>query len=192
MPPLRAALAAAVALAPAASLAEHCPHPPPSTTFSNFSYDGTWYEIGKAQTKGGAVFESSCVCTEIIVTPAGDGTPTDQRVLNSCRHNTPEGAFLNATSTLVNQRDPGAWEEEFVKGLPTVNYTVVALGDDFSVEFDCGETFGVVNYCIHILSRSPTIDPAKFAELVHLTNETLGLNIHNLPYNLTKQDECWE
>jgi apolipoprotein D and lipocalin family protein len=182
-----------LALAASSTRADQCPHPRAAANYANVTggFTGTWFEIGKAQTWGGAIFESSCVCTQLIASPANDGTPSDVSVLNSCRTHTPQGSFENATGTLVNEREPGAWEEEFIPGLPTVNYTVIALSDDYSVEFDCGETFGVVNYCIHILSRTSTMDPATYASLVALANDTLGLNIYNLPYNLTKQEGCW-
>ena len=65
-------------------------------------------QIGKIQTAGGAIFESSCVCTELVVSPADASNGT--AVLNSCRDKTPTGAFINATATLVNERAPGWWE----------------------------------------------------------------------------------
>jgi lipocalin len=183
-----AASAAALALLVSADV---CPSPPPAKDFANFSYGGTWYEIAKAQTIGGAIFESSCVCTELIVTPANDTVPSDMNVLNSCRQHTPSGSFLNASATLVLERAPGWWEEEFIPGLPTVNYTVIAIGEDYAVEFDCGEIFGIVNYCVHIMSRTPTMDPALQASLIAFANNTLALNQYNLPYNQTHQEGCW-
>jgi apolipoprotein D and lipocalin family protein len=101
----------------------------------------------------------------------------DLSVTNSCRDKTPQGNFINATGSLVNERTPGWYEEEFIPGLPTVNYTIIAIGDTYSVEFDCGELFGVVNYCIHILSRTPTMDSVLLSNLISFANNTLDLNI---------------
>lgn len=168
--------------------ADLCPVPPPAPNYVNNTYLGTWYEIGRIQTAGGAIFQQSCVCTELLVS---NGTDVDYTVTNSCRDKTPQGAFINATGALVNEREPGWYEEEFIPGFPTVNYTIIAIGEDYSVEFDCGELFGVVNYCVHVLSRTPTMEPALLKELIHFANTTLDLNIYNLPFNATNQTGCW-
>ena len=174
----------------ALALADKCPVPPPAPNYANNTYLGTWYEIGRIQTPGGAIFQESCVCTELLVNPSNQ-TGVDLSVTNSCRDMTPSGAFINATAGLVNEREPGWYEEEFIPGLPTVNYTIISIGEDYSVEFDCGELFGVVNYCVHILSRKPTMDPTLLKELVYFANTTLDLNIYNIPYNQTNQTGCW-
>ena len=44
---------------------------------------------------------------------------------------------------------------------------------------------------VHILSRTPTMDPVLQQKLVQLANETLGLNQYKLPYNATHQAGCW-
>lgn len=170
--------------------ADLCPVPPPAPAYGNYTYEGTWYEIGRIQTAGGAIFQQSCVCTELFVNPSI--TPgVDLTVSNVCRYETPYGPIINATGSLVNEREPGWYEEEFIPGLPTVNYTVIAIGETYSVEFDCGELFGVVNYCIHILSRTPTMDPGLLSQLISFANTTLKLNLYNLPFNVTNQTGCW-
>ncbi len=167
-----------------------CPVPPPAPTYENNTYLGTWYEIGRIQTAGGAIFQQSCVCTELLVNTSN--TPgVDLSVTNSCRDKTPQGNYINATGGLVNEREPGWYEEEFLPGFPTVNYTIIAIGDTYSVEFDCGELFGVVNYCVHILSRTPTMEPNLLSELIFFANTTLNLNLYNLPFNITNQTGCW-
>ena len=168
--------------------ADKCPVPPPAPNYVNHTYLGTWFEIGRIQTAGGAIFQQSCVCTELLV---NNGTNVDLSVTNSCRDKTPEGSFINATGALVNEREPGWYEEEFIPGFPTVNYTIIAIGDDYSVEFDCGELFGVVNYCVHVLSRKPTMDAGLLELLIDFANNTLDLNIYNLPFNTTNQTGCW-
>ncbi len=167
-----------------------CPVPPPAPNYLNHTYEGTWYEIGRIQTAGGAIFQQSCVCTELLVNTSNT-SGVDLSVTNSCRDRTPEGQYINATGALVNERLPGWYEEEFIPGLPTVNYTIIAIGDTYSVEFDCGELFGVVNYCVHILSRTPTMNSTLLSSLISFANTTLNLNIYNLPFNATNQTGCW-
>lgn len=96
-------------------LAQTCVAAPPQAGFAPSDYTGVWYEIGKIQTAGGAIFESSCVCTQLIVAAAADPVaPGDATVLNSCRDKTPQGAFINASAQLVNMAPPGHWDETFV------------------------------------------------------------------------------
>ena len=64
------------------------------------------------------------------------------------------------------------------------------LTADAAVEYDCEESLGVVNYCIHLLSRTRTLPDAVVQMLLQLTNVTLGLNYLNLPYVKTMQDAC--
>lgn len=170
--------------------ADTCPVPPPAPNYGNHTYTGTWYEIGRIQTAGGAIFQQSCVCTELLVSKTNN-TSIDLSVTNSCRDKTPDGNYINATGALVNEREPGWYEEEFIPGFPTVNYTIIAIGDNYSVEFDCGELFGVVNYCVHILSRTPVMDPSLLSKLIFFANTTLNLNLYNLPFNTTNQTGCW-
>lgn len=95
--------------------AQSCVAAPPQAGFQPRDYEGTWYEIGKIQTFGGAIFESSCVCTQLIVAAAAAPVaPGDATVLNSCRDKTPQGAFINASAQLVNMAPPGHWDETFV------------------------------------------------------------------------------
>ena len=97
------------------SSAQSCVAAPPQTGFKPADYTGVWFEIGKIQTAGGAIFESSCVCTQLIVAAAADpAAPGDATVLNSCRDKTPQGAFINASAQLVNMAPPGHWDETFV------------------------------------------------------------------------------
>lgn len=58
------------------------------------------------------------------------------------------------------------------------------------MEYDCGTFLGIANYCIHILSRTPTMDPAKFHSLVNQA-VGMGLNTQNLELEVTKQAGCW-
>ena len=47
-----------------------CVNAPPATNFTNKAYEGTWFEIAKYQTAGGAFFERNCVCTEVVTEEA--------------------------------------------------------------------------------------------------------------------------
>ena len=122
---------------------QQCLHPPPASGLSPTAaeYHGTWYEIGKIQTAGGAFFESACVCTQLVVTQSTKRTaePGDAAVLNSCRDKAPTGKFINATAQLVNMAPPGHWDETFVpKALGVfVNYTVIMQGTDPDTKEQC-------------------------------------------------------
>lgn len=108
MRPVALVVALAALSALSVANADACMHPRPAANFNNSAYEGTWYEIGKIQTWGGAIFESECVCTQILVSPAANASYT---VVNSCRQKTPEGPYLNATGQLVNEGPAGRWDE---------------------------------------------------------------------------------
>ena len=55
-------LALLLALLPLAVSADQCMKPEPDASFTNAAYEGTWYEVGKIQTPGGAAFQKDCVC----------------------------------------------------------------------------------------------------------------------------------
>ena len=42
---------------------EKCRHPPPAPGYTNTLYAGRWFEVGKFQTLGGAIFQQDTVCT---------------------------------------------------------------------------------------------------------------------------------
>ena len=71
-----------------------CVNAAPATNFTNKAYEGTWFEIAKYQTAGGAFFERNCVCTEVEV--AAFAAPSlDYSARFSCRDKTPNGKYLN-------------------------------------------------------------------------------------------------
>lgn len=167
-----------------------CSFPPPAKGFTHEGYQGTWYEIGKIQTAGGAFFEKDCVCTELTATlekSNGDGV-----VDNDCRSKSPDGKWTNVTGTLTNEdpAEPGRWLEHIGPSFAApVNYTVIALDENHAVEYDCGTSLGVTNYCIHVMSRTRTMEQSTFDSFIQLA-ESLGLNPNNLPVSMTKQDGC--
>ena len=182
---------AAVAL----SSSSLCSFPAPAKGFTNQKYNGKWYEIGKIQTKGGAFFEKDCVCTELNIKTT-DEASGDSIADNDCRDKTATGKWTNATGSLYNENMnmPGKWLESFTFGgspSPPVNYTVIAISDDYAVEYDCGtSSLGATNYCIHVMSRTRTMDPATFKSLIDMA-EQMGLNPNKLDVEMTMQpDEC--
>jgi len=167
-----------------------CSFPEPDKAFTNAAYEGRWFEIGKIQTSGGAFFERNCVCTELQIKISNSPNLGDGIADNDCRYKTTDGRWTNATGALSEEDPnvPGRWLETIGQGSP-VNYTVIALGSDFAVEYDCGTSLGITNYCIHVMSRTSTMDSDQFDELMQLAN-AMGLNPQNLPIIMTKQDGC--
>ncbi len=68
-------------------------------------------------------------------------------------------------------------------------YYVIYLNDDYAIEYDCQDQLGVVNYCVHIMARTLTIDDQILEEL---KSYALGLKLNprNLPFQRTEQFKC--
>ena len=104
-----------------------------------------------------------------------------------------DGKWTNATGYLTREdmNQQGRWLESI--GSPNsnpVNYTVIAFQDEnYAVEYDCGTSAGITNYCIHVMSRTQTMDQATFDSLIKFA-EDLDLNPNNLPVIMTKQEGC--
>lgn len=136
----------------------------------------------------GAFFERNCVCTELNIAIV-DKSTGDCIADNDCRSKEVTGTWTNVTGRLINEdiTQPGRWEE-VING-NSVNYTVIAIGTDYAVEYDCGESAGMTNYCIHVMSRTRTMEQAKFNELITMA-EDMGLNPENIPVKMTLQEGC--
>merc|ERR1711936_984363 len=176
----------------ATTIAEKCLHPPPSENFSNQLYAGQWFEVGKYQTIGGAIFQIGTVCTEANFSPYGDVGDGD--IGYSSRRDTPNGEMVNATGVLNELDAPGHFSQtlEFFgfEGPPT-DYNVIYIDEDSAIEYDCTQQiFGIVDYCVHFMSRTPTMSAEKLAMLQEIVLD-LGLNPHNLEYNEGSQEGCW-
>lgn len=171
--------------------AEKCPLPPPASDFTMNNLNGLWYEIGKIQTAGGAFFEKDCVCTVLGYNTTG---VTTANVQNICRKLSPNGVLSEADSKIVQKANGplGDFFEYFDYNPDSaVSYTIAALDSSSMVEFDCIENgFGVINYCFHALSRTPTMDTESLEQLQALIDE-YGLNPHNLEWQVTNQTSCW-
>jgi apolipoprotein D and lipocalin family protein len=163
-----------------------CSFPPPDAKFKYELYEGKWFEIGKIQTKGGAFFEKDCVCTELNIQTL-NYTNGDSLADNDCRYKTVDGKWTNVTGTLSDANPPGKWLET-IYGNP-VNYTVIAIDENYAVEYDCGTSMGITNYCVHVMSRDRTMDENLFNSLIQMA-EDMGLNPQKLPVTRTMQDGC--
>ena len=161
---------------------------------------GAWFEIARIQTEGGNLIQQFCACTQLIYTPTPNATnASDGSVNNSCRFESPTGAWLNATSYLSGGGAKGGhWIEQYFPGGPQASYNVIiagtdARGVDYFVEYDCSVgILGQSNYCIHILSRQPTgFDQALLAALVQEAAVTMALNPEHRVLNITMQAGCW-
>merc|ERR1712116_51352 len=130
-----------------------CLHPATAPNYSNEKYAGLWYEIGKIQTPGGAIFQRNCLCDTANVT-SSEKTNPDANVVYGCRYN------------------------------------VIWLDQDTAIEYDCGKTLFIENYCIHFMSKTPSIAPEKL-ELMKQHADKLGLNTKGLKYVQVQQDGCW-
>ena len=175
---------------PSVTIAGQCSYPEPAKGFTNEKYSGRWYEIGKIQTAGGAFFERNCVCTQIGIEITDESTG-EGVADNDCRYKTVDGRWTNVTGTLYDEdlSNPGRWLEKIGSSSP-VNYTVIVLDENVSVEYDCAtSSAGITNYCIHVMSRTPTMDSDTFDKLIDFS-EGLGLNPNNLPVKMTMQEGC--
>ena len=75
---------------------------------------------------------------------------------------------------------------------PAVDYNVVYLDDEGANEDDCSPGFISIltNYCIHFMSRTPTMKQDKLNQLLEFANG-LDLNANSINFKATKQEGCW-
>jgi hypothetical protein len=106
-------------------MSDICINAAPAAHFTNAAYEGSWFEIAKYQTAGGAFFERSCVCTRVDVA-ALSAPSADLSAHFSCRDKVPSGKFLNATGRLYDEDPPGKWMQKLMMFVPPVSYTIVA------------------------------------------------------------------
>lgn len=133
-------------------LCDHCATPPPAEGYKINNYLGKWYEMGKYQTEGGAFFERDCTCTESDIGVSSQTAYT----YNSCVKN---GKRTGINATLLPTDIDGHYVEKF--SVNKANYYVIYLDDNYAIEYDCSESFGIVNYCVHIMSKTLTVEQSK-------------------------------
>ena len=76
--------------------------PPADANFQMTALEGTWYEIGKIQTPGGAFFEGDCVCTKLDYQST---SKENANVANICNKKTPEGKRVVANATISPRKN---------------------------------------------------------------------------------------
>jgi hypothetical protein len=92
--------------------------------------------------------------------------------------------------TSLTKPSNGRYNATSLPEVPPVAYNVIVLNTgDYSVEYDCFQEVGVTNYCVHILSRKPTLDIAIVNNILKLAEE-FDLNPGKLEYKQTKQENC--
>lgn len=136
--------------------------------------------MGKYQTPGGGFFERDCECTESDITVNSQTAYAYQ----SCVKN---GKRTGINATLLPTDIDGKYVEKFA--VNKANYYVIYLNDEYAIEYDCQDSLGVINYCVHIMSRQLTIDDKKLQELKEFALG-LQLNPRNLPFQRTEQFKC--
>ncbi|XP_077986091.1 apolipoprotein D-like [Glandiceps talaboti] len=175
------------------AIAEECKLPKPAENFSIEKFMGTWYEIGKIQTAGGAKYQEGCYCTSLSVEQPEEGRPpTDATAVNKCMWESPTGEPRLATGSLYDSGPAGHWRIKYFWFVPSSGFTVLALGDDYAVTYDCMTKWfgwGGIGYCIHILSRTPTQDPEVTERLLQVALD-MGLNPEGLNYTATRMEGC--
>lgn len=70
--------------------------------------------------------------------------------------------------TLTANQVPGNFDSKFfdIPGL-VADYNVIWLDDDSAIEYDCTVDVGVTNYCVHIMSRRPTLNADKVQAMIN-------------------------
>merc|ERR1711976_149695 len=179
-----------LAVAVSAAVAQEiCLDLPAASNFTFPGFLGTWYEIGKIQTAGGAFWQEGCVCNTMDISLLDEDTGNSQANYK-CRDYYPTGDETSFQGQLLDMQMPGKWEQEVFPGLPRVSWTVLVLGDDYAMTYDCGETLFSYEYCVHIVSRTPNMTPERRDQLVQMA-EDMGLNPYNRNYDEISHDSCW-
>ena len=114
---------------------------------------------------------------------------------NVCNKLTPDGEKLIAISEIMPldpTKETGKFSEIFISpnepGM--VAYNVIFISDTASVEYDCEvNNNGIINYCFHILSTTPTMSQSEVNNILQLVDE-YNLNPEGLPYKKTNQTGC--
>ena len=90
-------------------------------------------------------------------------------------------AKLNiATGTLDELEAPGHFSQVlYFDGLagPPVDYNVIYLDETSAIEYDCNEHDITTDYCIHIMSRTPTMTNDKLQELLDFAGRLKRMNL---------------
>ena len=74
---------------------------------------------------------------------------------------------------------------------PPTDYNVIWLDDESAIEYDCITELGVTSYCIHIMSRTPTLPEEKVQEMLDFAYG-LDLNPNGVVYMQGNHTGCWD
>lgn len=78
------------------------------------------------------------------------------------------------TGSLEELEAPGHFEQVlYFNGLagPPVDYNVIWIDEESAIEYDCNEHDITTDYCVHIMSRTPTMTDEKLQELLDFAGE---------------------
>jgi len=160
----------------------------PAANFTNNAYEGTWFEIAKYQTAGGAFLSVTASALKSKRQHSPLRRSTTARISPAATR-LRMGNISNATGRLYDEAPPGKWMQKLMAFVPPVSYDRrdgVMAGEEYSVEYDCGGS----NYCVHLSARKPTMSSELLQHLLGLV-EDMKLNVHNLPLRVTNQTGCW-
>ncbi|CAL4104896.1 unnamed protein product, partial [Meganyctiphanes norvegica] len=166
----------------------------PDETFTNDLFQGRWYEVGRIQTPGGGAYQEGCMCdtTDVAVEP--ENFPLgDAKATYSCNKNAVDGEVQSVTANLFYDGTPGGFQQQFpFPFAPKLAYNLLLIDEDIAMEYDCHkyELTGNTEYCVHFMSRTPSIDDKRLMDLIDFA-ESLGLNNQNITYKATEQEGCW-
>ncbi|KAF2350532.1 Lipocalin/cytosolic fatty-acid binding domain, partial [Trinorchestia longiramus] len=106
-----------------------CAQPPPASNYANRLYEGRWYEMGRVQTQGGAVFQVGCMCSTDDFT-SDEPEQGNATVSYTCRRFSPDNDPAVANATLVDTGVPGAFLQVYPYPNSTpLNYFVVYVDE---------------------------------------------------------------
>jgi apolipoprotein D and lipocalin family protein len=155
----REILAAALGLALAA-LAGACASPAPLEVVSHVDlerYLGRWYEIASFPQR----FQRGCVATRATYSRRDDGRI---RVVNECRDRTLDGELRQAEGIAWVAEDDGS------NARLKVQFFWPFRGDYWIIDLDPDYQYAVIGHpsreYLWILSRTPTLDPARYEEIL--------------------------
>lgn len=171
---------------------EICRDLPAASDFTFEGFEGRWYEIGKIQTPGGLIWQARCVCNTVEFS-VSDRNSGDSQVVYGCREYLPDGFPSEFTGELKDMQEAGKWTQEdslFPGVFPKVSWTVLVLGGDYAMQYECGEALLSYEYAVRILSRTPSIPEDIKDQLVSMANN-MGLNPYELPYDTVIHEDCW-
>ena len=87
--------------------------------------------------------------------------------------------FALFSGTLTQLDAPGHFQQQlYFFGIPgpSVDYNVIYIDEEVAVEYDCNDSwlFGR-DYCVHILSRKPTLSQEKVDEMIAFAGSIISI-----------------